>query len=263
MAQYNKTSDKYLRNNGENFEVVMLSDKDGNIINTAGSASNIPIASGDVEGYSHINKFGYNDAIGASLETIWDQGGLYSYASTAGTLTVTSSSTDSGLSVEVQGLDSDYLPLTETIVASSGGTVGTEEFNRVFRALVVSDADSTNADDITITGDSKTLAKILEGNGQTLMSIYTVPANKTAYFMKFQGSVDAQNAAGKYKLMVRPYGSSFNIKGQFGSAGGNPITYDYPVPLVFTEKSDIEIRATSGNNGVGSIFDLILVDDSV
>ena len=46
-------------NNTDQYEVVMLADKDGNIINSSGAASNIPIAEGTVTGYSHINKFGY------------------------------------------------------------------------------------------------------------------------------------------------------------------------------------------------------------
>ena len=50
-----------------------------------------------------------------------------------------------------------------------------------------------------------------------------------------------------------------NLKGQFGTFG-TPITYDYPVPLLFKEKTDIEVRALVGATApAGAIFDLILV----
>ena len=43
---------------------------------------------------------------------------------------------------------------------------------------------------------------------------------------------------------------------------GIPFTYQYPVPLRFEEKTDLEIRADSGNTcGGNAMFDLILVDN--
>jgi len=225
-------------------------------------AEAIRIANGQTKGVSHINKFGYNTSVGNTTETIWDAGNLYQYPSTATTLTVIATNVaDSGKEIEIQGLDANYEPLTETITAvTSPGTTGTSEFQRVFRALVVSSNDSTNEEIININGDGKTLARISAEKGQTLMALYTVPANKTAYLKKFQGSVSAQNAPGDFSIMAKPFGGSFNIKGKFGTAG-SPVTYDYPVPLEFAEKTDIEVRATSGNNGAGAIFDLILLDD--
>jgi len=225
-------------------------------------AEAIRIANGQTKGVSHINKFGYNTSVGNTTETIWDAGNLYQYPSTATTLTVIATNVaDSGKEIEIQGLDANYEPLTETITAvTSPGTTGTSEFQRVFRALVVSSNDSTNEEIININGDGKTLARISAEKGQTLMALYTVPANKTAYLKKFQGSVSAQNAPGDFSIMVKPFGGSFNIKGKFGTAG-TPVTYDYSVPLKLEEKSDIEIRATSGNNGAGAIFDLILLDN--
>ena len=67
-----------------------------------------------------------------------------------------------------------------------------------------------------------------------------------------------------YKLMARPYNDgAFNIKGQFGTFG-SPIDHNYPVPLKFEEKTDIEVRAEAGNScGGGATFDLILVDNHV
>lgn len=259
MAQYTISGDKYLANNSAVYEVVMLSDKDGNITNTFGAASNIPVAQGAVTGYSHINKFGYRDTLPSSYQAVWDGTTSYTYQS-AGTVTATSGTplSDDGGTVEVQGLDQNYLPATETITI--GGAASTTQFVRVFRAtMITSTTGDTNVDDITITNVAA-VAIIKAGAGQTLMAIYTIPAGKTGYLLKISGSVDANNDA-LFQLTARPFGGSFNIKGQFGvfASGFN---YDYAVPLVFTEKTDIEVRAKSQNPlGAGAIFDLILVDN--
>jgi hypothetical protein len=92
------------------------------------------------------------------------------------------------------------------------------------------------------------------------MSLYTIPAGKTGYLMKLQGSIDANNDA-LFRLYARPFGGAFNVRGQFGvfASGFN---YDYPVPLRFEEKTDIEVKGLSQNGvGGGAIFDIILVDN--
>ena len=50
MAIWNKNTQAYLQDNKTLFEAFMLSDKDGNIINSFGIASNIPIAAGELDG---------------------------------------------------------------------------------------------------------------------------------------------------------------------------------------------------------------------
>ena len=57
MAQWSKHSQAYLPQQTTNHEVVMISDEDGNIINTFGAASNVVIAAGNLEGYSVIHYF--------------------------------------------------------------------------------------------------------------------------------------------------------------------------------------------------------------
>lgn len=257
MAQWNKSTQAYREQDTTNFEVVMLADQNGNPLNSYGSAANIPIAAGELAGYSHINKFGYRDSLASTYQAIWDGAVAYPYIGTAGPATVTG--TDTGTVVEVQGLDQDYNLQVENITV--GGVAGAINFVRVFRARVVS---GTNAADINISVGGTVRAIIKAEAGQTLMAVYTIPAGKTGYLLKLQGSIDKQNADAIFRLMARPFNGVFNIKGQFGTAAGNYITYDYPVPLKFEEKTDIEIRSKSGGSlGAGAVFDLILVNNQV
>lgn len=260
MAIWNKNNQAYLQDNKTLFEAFLLADKDGNVINSFGVASNIPIAAGLVDGYSHINKFGYTGTDVNDNTTIWDgnsAGNLYPFPTTAGVATVASDS-NSGATVEIQGLDENYN--LQVVTATIGGST-TEQFIRIFRARMV---DVANDDDVDISIGGTVVAKILEGNGQTLMAVYTVPAGKTAYFMQFQGTTDKVNAPMKFKLMARPFdnGTAFNIKGQFGTQGGNPVNFNYAVPLVFAEKTDLKIDIEAGGTvGAGATFDIILVDN--
>ena len=260
MAQWNKINQEFLSNNKTLFEVNMLADKDGNPINAFGAASNIPIASGAVTGHSHINKFGYSDAI-ANLSTIWDGSNVYTYSTSAGAVTVeSSSSSDDGAVIEVQGLDGDYNLVVQDITIDGTGATN---LIRIFRARVKTPAGSqtSNVGIISVKIATDLRAKILAGKGQTLMAVYTIPAGKTGYLLNLTTSVD-KATAGTYRLTAREIeDGGFQIKGQFASFG-TPLDHNYPIPLVFTEKTDIEIQAEAGNAcGGGATFDLILVDN--
>lgn len=220
----------------------------------------LQIAAGRIKTISHTNKFGYNTAIGTAFEDITDLGGKYSYIGTAGTAAVAGVS-DAGAVVEIQGLDANYLLVTENVTVGSSSTAS---FIRVFRARVVTVASGdTNAGNITVTVDGAIRAQIGVGNGQTLMALYTIPANKTGYLVKFQGSVEKAKEC-TFRIMTREVNGNgtrvFQNKGQFGSFAAN-VTYDYPVPLKLKAKTDIQIRAKAGaTTGIGAIFDILLED---
>ena len=259
MAIWNKLTQAYLQGNKTLFEAFMLADKDGNIINSFGVASNIPIAAGDVAGYGHINKFGATDG-DVTAGTIWDGNSVavtYPYPA-AGVVAVTSTQ-NSGASVEIQGLDADYAP--QTVTTTIGGTT-TETFSRVFRARMV---DTNNDADVTINQGGALAAKIILNKGQTLMAVYTVPAGKTAYLIKTQMGSDkaSTNASLQYTLFARPFGGTFNVKGISYAAGGQNVIVEYPVPLKFEEKTDIKIDvvAASGGQTCSATLDIILVDN--
>ena len=216
----------------------------------------IDIARGLVLGTSHINKFGYQGT-DATSGTIWDANGTtadYPYPAAGVVSTSSTSGDDTGEGIEIQGLDADYNPL---VVTTTVGATTTETFSRVFRARKTT---ATNVGVISVNVGGSLAAQILAGNGQTLMAVYTIPAGKTGYLIKFQGSMDKQNVDVKFKLFAREFGGAFNLKGQWGTQGGNSVTYDYPIPLEFPEKTDIKVNVDSGTAGHGAIFDIILVD---
>lgn len=262
MAQFSAKNQDWMGQGTRNdiHEVVMIADKDGNILNTSGAASNIPIAAGEVSGYSHINKFGATNG-DVTEGTVWDGNDgdvVYPYPE-AGLVSI-SSSTEVGETVIVDGLDADYNLQSETIAIGSTGTL---TFSRVFRAKM---STITNASDITINQGGELAAKILAGLGQTLMATYTVPAGKTGYILGIHLGSDkaSTNSRMTYRLFCREIlnGGVFRIKANLNAAGGQSLDIEYPVPLVVPEKHDIKIDVVAGQaTQVSATFDIILVDN--
>lgn len=252
MATWNTNKNGYARNGGM-FEVVMVADESGTINGGTGPVTALPV------GREHINKFGHCGVDHIGTATIWDGNGttpVYDYPAD-GVVTVTSDSgSDTGEAVEVQGLDADWNQVIEII---NVGSTGTTTFSRVFRARKV---DATNVGTVSLNMNGTLAAQILPGNGQTLMALYSIPAGKTGYLLQFQGNYNKGNAEASFMIFAREFGKAFNIKGMFSTHGGNPVTYNYPIPLKFPEKTDIRIDANNSSSaGNGAVFDILLVDN--
>ena len=263
MAQWSvKRGEHFNPSNNNLHEVVMVADKDGNILNTSGAASNIPLAAGQVTGYKHVHKFGATDG-DVTSGVIWD--GNDNNDTYPGPITGTpevNSLNNVGDIVVIEGLDLDFNEQTEEVAI---GDTATLSFGRVFRAYML---DTINISDVTINmaGIPVNMAIILAGNGQTLMAVYTVPAGKTAYLLELTLGSDkaSTNSAMTYSLIAREdfNGGVPRIKGRFNSAGGQNIRMEYPVPLQFLEKTDIRIDVEAAQAAsCSATFDLILVDN--
>jgi hypothetical protein len=251
------------------------------LLRTTGSSYDwtINISAGDVSGTSYIEKFGMNTDVDSNKETIWDGGDIYTYISTAETVAITStlgadSAAGTGArTVEIQGLDANHNLVYETLTV--GGGAGTQEFLRVFRAKVVTAGTSgINEGTISITSSdtSTELAQIgvdgsgsnAAGRGQTFMALYTVPAGKTAYLTQWTVGCGKQNTDAVATFLARPEGGAWNAK-DIITVSATTYAKDYKIPLQFTEKTDIEVRAysTTNNSLVSSTFNLILIDNTV
>ena len=253
------------------------------ILRTSGDTFSwaINISAGNVNGISYIEKFGMNTDVDANKETIWDGGDIYTYISAAETVTVTSSSgSDSAAgtgarTVEVQGLNSAYTVVTETLTV--GGASGTVEFLRVFRARVVTAGSSgVNAGTISVTSDdTSTVLAIIgidgaganaAGRGQTFMALYTIPAGKTGYLTQWTVGSGKQNTDAVAMFMTRDPDAAGN--GAWNArdiitVSATTYSKNYTIPFKIDAGCDIEIRAysTTNNSLVSSTFNVILYDN--
>ena len=231
----------------------------------------IQIASGKVFETSSLHKFGAVPSMGVNQSgTIWDIDDTnypWSAFTTAGVLTVPAvDAADNGHTVTIIGLDADFNPLEETITASSATTTTTtQEFKRVFRAFCTAGGD-TNAGNIDIQKDGTTVARITAGKAQTLMAVYTIPAGYTGFLMQGVMTVGA-NADATGDMFVKYFGQdTFRVGHSFEVSGmGGPYRYPFSIPIMISEKSDIDVRASlrSNNARVTAAFDMILVQRTV
>lgn len=218
-------------------------------------------------GQEPLFKFGFNSAVGTDEETIWDEGGIYAYPSSASVMKVSSSNTADTSTVVIAGLDANYDEVEETVTITGQTAVNTTtEFLRVFRARVTADEP---AGDIYIgTGTvssgvpTNKFAKITAGENQTLMAVWTVPAGYTAYL--HQGTIaSGTTAANKFatcRIKVKPFGEVMQTKAVV-TLHNSFVDFDFGMPLRIPEKSDIEARAlvSSGSDAISVTFTIIYV----
>ena len=225
----------------------------------------IPVQMGIVDNFSGIQKFGYNGSVGTSFETIWDGGGDYTFITSAGTATATSSNTgaDNAGTVKIFGLDSNYDLAEETLTI--GGSAGSTSFIRVHRAIMLTaTTGNANVGTISITVSSTTVAQIQPTYGQTLMAVYTVPRNYRAYLVQLDvgSSKDLENEI-KFRIKGIDNGNVWNTRSFITTRGGFT-EKNYYVPEIILPKTDIEMRAkSSATSSISGGFELLLQDISL
>lgn len=234
------------------------------LLNAAYAQTDAAISAGRGGSYTAEHVFGYNaDIASAAEETIWDQGGLYSYITAASPVTVSSSSandTSAGTgarTVRVFGVNSAGAFATEDFTLTGTTKVtGTTSWWRVLKMEVLTaGSGAINAGDI-YAGDgvvtagvpATKYAKILAGNGRTLMAMWHTSSNRRALLKNLtivtQDTATANTLT--IRLVARITGGVFQTYKKFvATYTGGPITIPNPVPLYFPPNTDIEVRAQS------------------
>lgn len=225
----------------------------------------LQVARGQVAYHTPQFKFGFNPDIDDSLETVWAEGGLYSYLSAATVLKVSSSSTNDtsagtgARTVQLYGLNADYNEINETVTLNGQTAVNTtNEFLRINRMVVRSagsggqNAGVVYAGTGTVTSGvpANKYATVATGDNQSLMALWTVPAGHTAYLLQKDLTVaTAQN--NKYAtvhLVARPFGEVFQTKDKH-VLDNSTLHQKYDIPLKFSGKTDLEVRCIGDSSG--------------
>ncbi len=237
------------------------------------------VALGWQKDWSIVRKFGRNSAMDiASPEDIWDGGGTYVYPTVADYVYLSSSSSsDAGLSVTVQGLDENWDKVSEVVILdgtdpTSTAVSTTNKFIRVFRMFnsdvvdftgtVYCGSTSTIASGVPA-GDTYAIISLIDGESanQTLMAIYTIPNDYYGLVMRWDidNSNDRESTAG---FFAREYGKVFRNKKVHGIYRNFlPVDMDM---LLLKPKTDIKIRgqATVNPTRMSSTFTLYLIPKS-
>jgi hypothetical protein len=231
-----------------------------------------------------LYKFGYNPDINGVEETVWSQGGIYSYPTTAAQLYVSSSSGDDANggtganSIKIVGLDADYNEVEEDITLTGQTQKITQtSWLRVYR-MYITLAGSGGAAAGTIylanTGASAGVptgtvyASILLGSGQTEMAVYTVPAGYTLYLddINFTSAVSLANSYIQVRFLQRDFGTNVFREQTRIVLQSNTYIFKFEYPLRIPEKTDLEVRAISdgsNNNPLSATWQGILIKNEI
>ena len=244
----------------------------------------LQVAREQITYHKNIFKFGFNPDIDDALETIWAQGGLYSYLSSATTLYISSSSTaddaagTGARTATVSGLDAnwDEVSVTVDLDGQNGVQLGSaSNWIRVNRITVNTAGSGGQNAGIIYVGDeaspssgvpSNKYATVAIGDNQTVMALWTVPRGYTAYLL--QTDVTAATAQNnKYatvSFVARANGGVFQVKDKFVKAESSH-HQQYHIPLKFEEKTDLEFRCIGDSSGaniaVSAGMDIIYIEN--
>jgi len=252
-------------------------------------ANGLAIAKGEISGTSFIHKFGVTPDFdtGDNKVTVWDganDGGIdamtYTYSTTADIDSVVSTNSTDTQVIEIQGLDADGLMKNQDVTLAGSGYVGLgSSLIRVFRLKNEGTTDFTGDVSVYVSGPttagvpdttSDIRAQVQNSNNQTLMAVYTIPADKTGYMRNWFGAIGGANKSSNYimDLVARPSGGVFQLKHRSAIAddGTSHIQHQYIEPEKFNAFTDIEMRSQVTTAGVtaatiGAGFDIVLVDN--
>ena len=222
----------------------------------------------------YIHKFGSNPDVSNTVsatapETVWDGSIEYTFPPDAGTgIQIKSSQATDSQEFIVQGLDENFENQYYT-----GNLNGTNDVNidgtwsRVFRAFNNGTSGIAGIIDIHASGDASTVsAKVLAGNDQTSMAIYTVPATCTGYLLGYHMSANNPGSSSEIgyttQIKTRQYGKVFRVQEVTSVTTSAFAQNTYPFPLQLPPKTDVivNIVSSNGNNGaVDADFDIALL----
>lgn len=232
------------------------------------------VAEGDVLNHTGLLKFGTRTNVAAATNSlVWEgTNALYTYLTTAEQLKVSSASandvavTGTGArTLTIEGLDANFAIQSETI-NMNGVTVvtTTKSFIRIFRAYVFTSGGLYSNDGIiTITNNAGTvqLLVITAGDSQTLMTMWTVPANNSLFLTNASFSTDSNKGA-RVSIRTRQLDGGIDypwrIKYRAYIFSGNE-NFPFSIPFKIDAKTDIEVRvltpASAGVTACGATFE--------
>lgn len=261
MATFNTANNTLQSGNKTLFEVAITNNE------TKYSAPfELAVARGKIPGITGLSISGYFATVDSTWQPLWDIGGAYTYFASAQVVRVWSSSaSDTNVSVLITGLDTDYLPITETVVLTNGatGVLTSKSFLRINSLAITG---SVNAVGVIRAGDSGktiTLAAVSDGAGRSQMTIYTVPAGYTFYLTQsnFYTNQNGNQYSNYRSFTQNPSGLTTKIL-QF------PFTTSYNsvkvVARPYAEKTDIQWQCqASASSQIGGQIEGYLVSNSI
>ena len=219
----------------------------------------LQVSRGQITWHEPLNLFGNTTALGSTaFGPLWEgltgSGGAYAYPASAVIMTIASSSaSDTAVTIRINGLGADFVLQTEDVALNGTSNVlTTKSFLRINSMQTIAGNAVGN---VTAINGGVTYAKITAGNGNTQMSIYTVPAGYTFYQTYYQADTNTSVTSGAY-VRLRTYTVDNPKGGVITALNQTAFVQQLQIPLQYPfeypEKHDIQYQML-GAGGAGAI----------
>jgi len=233
----------------------------------------LQVARGQIAGHTTVSLFGYQAAVSATSIPVWENAAAYVYPTTATTLTCSSTSVldVSPAAFVINGLDSNFNPISETVILN--GTTAVTTVNKYYRVnglqmVGVASGQTSNAGIITVKQTTNTLAQINAGIGKSQSTVYTVPAGNTFYLDWVE--VNTSNSYTGSTIITYNVQIGNNLTGVTSSLLQQPFVSLYTAnrsydPFAYQEKSDIQwqLKTNTGTIAAGVIITGKLISNGI
>jgi hypothetical protein len=220
----------------------------------------LEVARGAVPGYTSTGFLGSNPSVGSTFETVWDNGGNFTYPTSGETWEVVSDNTNDtsagtgARTVLIRGLDDNYLEVNEAVSLDGTTPVVTTrtDWFRIYSVLVISSGSSQNNEgDVTVqvSGGGLIRSKIIATFSTTFNGLFTVPAGQTFFILSAQIFVPKnEDVTVRNKFLV--FGTNTFVSGGDTDIYQSDAKAQFNSIPTFPEKTDIESRVKSSNTSV-------------
>lgn len=215
----------------------------------------LQVARGQIPGHTALNLFGTNPSIGTSFVTPWEVSAQLPFLSAEQLLSlVSTSASDTAVSILITGVDGDYNAITEVVALN--GTTAVSTTKSFFRINALITASGNAVGDVTASYSGTVYAKILATYGRNQASVYTVPAGHSF----FLGRIDAFTATANNDTKVMTFrnrveyadGRIFNVA---QTSFIERMDIQRVLPFKVPEKATIQLQAKmSGQTADVGIF---------
>jgi hypothetical protein len=211
----------------------------------------LQVARGQITGHSTVNIYGFQAAVGLFSIPVWENATTYTYPVAATTMNLASSvnaGADLTATILINGLDSSYAPISETLTLNGTTNVVTTKSYLRINSMAVASGAPTGTITLKDLTNTTTYAQITAAFGRTQMAIYTVPAGYTFYLSRVNAYTSA-NGNGADFITYR--NQQISPSGVTTFTQQAPFVQEYSVqrvmPRPFVEKTDIQLQAKSSS----------------
>lgn len=213
----------------------------------------LQVARGQIEAHSVVNIYGYQPVVAQTFIPIWENATAYTYPIAATKMNLAGTSGDTA-SIQINGLDANYVAISETVVLNDATPVETTKSYLRINSMQVTAGSATNPAGVVTLKDltnTTIYAQINAGVGRTQMALYTVPAGYTFFLSRVNvyTSLNGNNHATYQNKQI-------SLNGVVNLTQQAPFAISYEarrvMPRPVLEKTDIQLMCKV-NSSTGAI----------